>query len=452
MAKSPAGASAHDDWTVGAFGLIMMILVFCLFMKGAVIRVTTIVLYFLWRMADFPRIHSYTGLRITLLADIHNKADIVTWGDYFSTLNLTAGILLIAFIPLGIVGVIAVRRHQSSRGTREINIYTLPRIMSKVSPSIIPALHYGDPKTQLLNVDPPEHRSGQHPDEFAKEHRLIVNKQLNRDKAEAVFIKQLGNPINDKYEPPTPATKHTAGGLLGRLISRLTKWRKRQVSNDPLLPAFQQFNGHERAMFAIFGLQHFLDNRKEAENLLDNLNRSTANRHTPGYPNLNIATRGFYQVARTPQAKAWIKKYRYIRTAIAALHDNDLHLPSARFRWLKGMDRHLWYALTSTGRPVPFVEGAGIVSQMQWERMAAKHKVTLSTPMMDLAIDGLERYMVNIGVITDYSATISSSGIPAEPEDGIEDDGDDDIPDDEEPAAASPRSHKLTNTFRPRMK
>ncbi|WP_447874323.1 secretion/conjugation apparatus DotM-related subunit [Serratia fonticola] len=39
--------------------------------------------------------------------------------------------------------------------------------------------------------------------------------------------------------------------------------------------AFEQFNDHERAMFTIFGLQHFLDKRSEAEQLLDVLNRST---------------------------------------------------------------------------------------------------------------------------------------------------------------------------------
>lgn len=451
MAKPSATASAHGDWTVGAFGLFMMILVFCLFMKESVIRGTTTLLYFLWRMADFPRIHSYAGLRITLLANIHNKADIVTWGDFFSTLNLTAGILLIAFVPLVFIGVIAVRRHQASRGTREINIYTLPRIMAKISPSIIPALHYGHPKTQLLNVDPPEHRSAQHPDEFAKEHRLIVNRQLNRDKAEAIFLKQLGSPISEKYEPPVPTVQQQRCGLSGKLIFSLAKWRERQISNDPLLPAFQQFNEYERAMFAIFGLQHFLDDRKGAEKLLDNLNRSTANRHNPGYPILKIATRAFYQVARTPQAKAWIKNYRYIRTAIAALHDNDLHLPGARFRWLKGMDRSLWYALTSTGRPVPFVEGAGIISQMQWERIAAKNNVKLNAPMMDLAIDGLERYMINIGVIADYNTTRMPSGDASELSDDSEnDDEEDDI--EEEPTEVTPRSHKLTNTLRPRMK
>ncbi|MFT2793980.1 hypothetical protein ACMV5I_28785 [Serratia sp. T13T92] len=91
----------------------------------------------------------------------------------------------------------------------------------------------------MLNVDPEEHRSTQSPDEFAIEHKLVVNNRLRRDLAEALFTAQLGTPFADADN------------------------------------AFEQFNDHERAMFTIFGLQHFLDKRSEAEQLLDVLNRSS---------------------------------------------------------------------------------------------------------------------------------------------------------------------------------
>lgn len=144
-------------------------------------------------------------------------------------------------------------------------------------------------KTLLMNVDPEEHRSVQSPEEFAIEHRLVVNAQLHRSKAEAQFIRQLGAPLRRKKSSPP----------------------------DTL---FSQFSEAERAMFAIFGLQHFLDKRPDAEALLDKLNRSTLHsdrryRNKVGYPNLSLAQAAFSKVTGTQAAKDWIKRYSYARTA-----------------------------------------------------------------------------------------------------------------------------------------
>ncbi|MEI9862507.1 secretion/conjugation apparatus DotM-related subunit [Enterobacter bugandensis] len=260
--------------------------------------------------------------------------------------------------------------------------------MSSFSPAIAPALTYGDPKTQLLNTDPAEHRSAQSPDEFAIEHKLVVNHRLRRDLAEKHFIAQLGKPLSHDEN------------------------------------AFEQFNDHERAMFAIFGLQHFLDQRQEAEQLLDALNRSTLKsdrhyRNKIGYPNLSLAEPAFRKVKASQVAQTWLKQHHYVRTAIAALHDHDLHLPIRRYRWLKGLDRTLWYALASTGRPWPFVEGAGVISQSHWETLAARYHVRLTKPMMTLALDGLEKDLRNIGAVVDDTPSMAT-GAPDETD--VEDD------------------------------
>ena len=431
-------APDRSDWTVGAVGLLLMFIIVALFLREMVIRGTTFVLYILWRLAEFPRIHDYVALRIALLAQTHNHADTVTWSDFIHVLNLTAGILLVALVPLGMVGFIAVRRHQASRTRRVLNIRTLPRIISQISPSILPALQYGDAKTQLLNVDPPEHRAAQWPEEFAVEHRLVVNRRLDRDKAAAVFIRQLGAP----FVPGEikPADTPSASGIRARLPRR-----KAASEHATLSPLLLQFSPHERALFAAFGLQYFLDDRPAAERLLDNLNRSTVNRRHPGYPMLQIADRDFYRVARTKEAIAWVSHHRWPRTALAALHDNDLHLPGRRFRWLKGLDRPLWYALSSSGRPVPFTEGAGIVSQAQWERLAAHYSITLNKPVMTLALEALEDDLKSIGAIVIPEAA-PHADVPDDPEE--DDDSDETVATTEAPATL-----RHTHTFRPpRMK
>ncbi len=408
---------SNNDWTLAAVGLIVILLVVALFFRQLIIEYSTTLLYWLWRLADFPRIHADVVWRINLLAETHNKAETVTWGEYFAVMDVTAGILLVALVPLAVIGIIAVRRHQASRTRREISIRTLPRIMSAFSPSIIPALTYGDKKTQLMNVDPAEHRSAQSPDEFVIEHKLVVNNRLRRDLAEDIFITQLGKPLAGDKNP------------------------------------FDQFNDHERAMFAIFGLQHFMDQRKDAEQLLDDLNRSTLKsdrryRNKIGYPNLSLATPAFRKVAALPAAQTWARRYNYARTAIAALHDNDLHLPIKRYRWLKGLDRTLWYALASTGRPWPFVEAAGVVSQAHWETLASRYRVRLTRPIMTLALDGLETDLRNIGAVVDDTPT-------APPSHEEDEEDDDDTVDGPSSSASQPDEqhiHRHVHSFRPKMR
>lgn len=400
-----------NDWTMAAVGLIVTLIIAALFFKQITIEYITTLLYWMWSLADFPRFHDDASWRINLLATTHNSAEMVTWSEFFAVMDVTAGILLVVLIPLTIVGIIAVRRHQVSRTRRDISIQSLPPIMSSFSPAIIPALTYGDKKSQLLNVDPEEHRSAQSPDEFIIEHKLVVNNRLRRNLAETHFIAQLGNPFTEVNNP------------------------------------FSLFNDHERAMFAIFGLQHFLDRRQEAELLLDMLNRSTLKsdrryRNKIGYPNLSLANPAFRKVIASPAAQNWIKQYRYVRTAIAALHDNDLHLPIRRYRWLKGLDRTLWYALASTGRPWPFVEGAGVVSQSHWEKLAARYRVRLNKPIMTLALDGLEADLRNIGAVVDDTLTADRP-----PLDDLEDDEDNDAaPSDEQ------HVHRHVHSFRPKMR
>ncbi|EKH6912337.1 conjugal transfer protein TrbA [Salmonella enterica] len=244
--------------------------------------------------------------------------------------------------------------------------------MSTFSPAIIPALQYGDPKTQLLNVDPPEHRSAMTPDEFAISHKLVIGQRLDHERARQAFDAQLGTPLLSE----------------------------------------SSFSAHERALVAIIGLQVFCDDRPAALELRDTLNRSCGKRQREhgnkrGYPQLSLAEKAFRQVIGTPQAKAWIRRHSTTRTALSALHAQDLRLPAGQFRWLKGIDRTLWYVLSSSDRSKCFVEGAGVVTAAQWEslvsQLSKKLKVVIPAPenLTAFAVRGLEDDLRNIGMVID---------------------------------------------------
>ncbi|MGC6233594.1 conjugal transfer protein TrbA, partial [Hafnia paralvei] len=180
------------------------------------------------------------------------------------------------------------------------------------------------------------------------------------------------------------------------------------------------FSAHERALVAIIGLQVFCDDRPAALELRDALNRSCGKRQKEhgkkrGYPKLSIAEKAFQQVMATPQAKAWIKHHSTTRTALSALHAQDLRLPAGQFRWLKGLDRTLWYVLSSSDRSKVFVEGAGVVAAAQWEALVSKlsKKMRVVIPPPDnltvYAVQGLESDLRSIGMVIDDHEPDTSS-------------------------------------------
>lgn len=329
-------------------------------------------LYYLWYLADFPSIHTYVAGKINLLAWASNRVEDLSLGEFLEVMNQTAGILYVFMLPVTVYGLVATRNHPLSITRRKIDIHTMPKIMSTFSPAIIPALQYGDPKTQLLNVDPPEHRSAMTPDEFAISHKLVIGQRLDHERARQAFDAQLGTPLLSE----------------------------------------SSFCAHERALVAIIGLQVFCDDRAAALELRDALNRSCGKRQREhgnkrGYPQLSLAEKAFRQVMATPQAKAWIRRHSTTRTALSALHAQDLRLPAGQFRWLKGIDRTLWYVLSSSDRSKCFVEGAGVVTAAQWEslvsQLSKKLKVVIPAPenLTAFAVRGLEDDLRNIGMVID---------------------------------------------------
>lgn len=370
-AYQPTPSPNNDQGTMMLMALALILIAIAIF-HSIFYYACCAMLYYLWYLADFASIHTYVAGKINLLAWASNRVEDLSLGEFLEVMNQTAGILYVFMLPVTVYGLVATRNHPLSITRRKIDIHTLPKIMSTFSPAIIPALQYGDPKTQLLNVDPPEHRSAMTPDEFAISHKLVIGQRLDHERARQAFDAQLGTPLLSE----------------------------------------SSFSAHERALVAIIGLQVFCDDRAAALELRDALNRSCGKRQREhgnkrGYPQLSLAEKAFRQVMATPQAKAWVRRHSTTRTALSALHAQELRLPAGQFRWLKGIDRTLWYVLSSSDRSKCFVEGAGVVTAAQWEslvsQLSKKLKVVIPAPenLTAFAVRGLEDDLRNIGMVID---------------------------------------------------
>ena len=65
-------------------------------------------------------------------------------------------------------------------------------------------------------------------------------------------------------------------------------------------------------------------------------------------------------------------------------------LAPAQFLWLRGVDRHLWYALNNLGRSASHVEAAGSIAHYRAEKSAGK---PIPNPQVDIAVDALMEYL-----------------------------------------------------------
>lgn len=365
MYSQNPNAAGNNEQAAMAITLLIMAFLCWIFFSDFV-RWSCWSLYWLWRLADFPAIHRYAAERINLLAATGNGAESVGLSQWRDVMNLTAGILFVPLIPLLTVAGWLLASHPGLgfRSRRAINIHSLPRFMLTFAPSVIPVMA-SDQKDGLMNDTTPENAWSLAPEEFAEQHGLIRRRVLDREAARAVFDAQAGPGIT------TPAD-----------------WQP-----------------HERALLAAFGLQVFTGDRKAATKLLDDLNRSCMTKRlfkAPIFrrtPDWRIAESQLARVLASPGVSEWLKAHSTVRSALAGLYGRDLRLPPARFRWLKGCDRTLWYGLHTADTAKVFVEGSGIIAQARAEIKAAKMGLPRPALMTDEAITGLQLELEQLGLV-----------------------------------------------------
>lgn len=326
------------------------------------------ILHILWGMADFGPFHVWAAPRYNLLAITANNAENVTYEQWINVMEHTTGIMMIFLIPLSAASLWSWVHHPSRNWhtRRVLNISTLPFAMEAISPAIAPILSEGDTSRLLLDTRRPERRPAQSPEGFAEEHQLISNMKLDVALCRTVFMNQLGR--------------------------ELKGWKS-------LAP-------HEKALFAIFGLQFFLDDRPAARELMDALNRSCRikSRRDKGkfsVPVYALARTAFRRVIQSEEAAQWLREHRFVRSGLVWLYAHDLRLTPPNWLWLKGVDRTLFYALHRANTTKGFIEGAGIVAVSRTETEAMRLGLPCPQACVDEAIDGLRTDMLSLGLIWD---------------------------------------------------
>lgn len=81
---------------------------------------------------------------------------------------------------------------------------------------------------------------------------------------------------------------------------------------------------HEKALFAIFGLQYFLDDQAALKLMvLLNLSRRIKSKRDSGKfctPVYSLAKSAFQRVIKSNGAQQWLKQHRYVRGGLVWLH------------------------------------------------------------------------------------------------------------------------------------
>lgn len=361
--------NAPSSWEAEQAQLLLIIvaaLVLCWLFFDSFVYWTSWILYWAWMTIDFSITHLWVAGKVNLLAGLANNSKSVTFDQWMDVMNQTSVIFFLFLAPIIVLSSIQLAKHPMLpfRSKRLINAKTLPGLVSGFAPSIIPIVAAYGPNG-LKDDTSEENAWALKPEEFAERYNLISRKVLDRQAAKSVFEAQIGTP--------------------------------HETTSD--------WHPYERALLAVFGLQVFLDDRRAATQLLDDLNRSCMHKSllrksNPGFtPLYSLADKAFARVLATTGFAELLVTHRFKRTALAGLYGQDIRLPSARFRWLKGVDRTLWYALHSADTAKGFIEGAGVLAQARAEKQAVKLRLPCDILMVKKAIDGLQEELEGIGLI-----------------------------------------------------
>lgn len=146
------------------------------------------------------------------------------------------------------------------------------------------------------------------------------------------------------------------------------------------------------AAFALKGVQK----RDESDELLGRISLCWSDKK--GFkltPELASEIKGLLKDPKVGgEAQKIIEKHAYRSTAVLGMLKWARFmggvLASAQFLWLRGVDRHLWYALNNLGRRSFHTEGSGAMAHYMAEEIAQK---ALVVPRLETAIVTMNKYV-----------------------------------------------------------
>ena len=285
------------------------------------------------------------------------NAEKLTFSQLLQVLNKVSYIFV--SIPVALTGwmLYQVRKHPSNTTKRKITAPALRKIMAEHAYATIPVLYYGD----LLSSDNPRHSPALSPDEWASKNQVILNGRLNEAKTQILLSADLGE----------------------------------------RLATLEDLAIYEKLLFLVFASKIFGGAEAQilSQDILDDLNYSCHSgewENEPGYPDFELDEALFTRFSTMPEIQQLFQVHRYSKTFLFRLHLEAMKrgkVPTTYFRWLKGIDRSLWYALNTTGRKTAFIESAAVFTQVQWEMFAEQQGYLLIQPNVGNAVKALKEYL-----------------------------------------------------------
>lgn len=352
--------------TLFFFLAVLLSVIFWISFRDYIINAYTFITYHFYNM--FPSYNFIVSIK-EMLVSANRNASNVTFFDFLFILNRSAYPYAILFLITSISIALKVKKSINYKYNRNLNVNELAKLIVKKNPSIAHILaKYSDIPEQLLNYNDKESESPLTPIEFAKKHDLIniENNTFRKSKARKVF--------------------------------------RQQINFDSKVNGIIILKDYEKPLATIFSLAYFFNDYDNVRSILNKLNLSCFETED-AYPNFELVKNECETILSTKEYLSFMQNYRSSRTMLYALLDHDLGIPPSHFRWLKGLDRTLWMALTSVGRAKKFVEGAGIIAYSITETWLINNEIYKPlniSPTVRPATIGLEAELLKEGLVQNY--------------------------------------------------
>ena len=293
----------------------------------------------------------------------------VLWSDVSTVLSLVGHTMRYPFMAIIAAFIFLVATRMKGEG------YARKFSLSKAKKGAISFMHYQAQVWQsikpILNFNPNDNSGNEAPArtplEWLRDHDISPIQEmmggpitLPIEETEAAFVSQLGKPWEGLLKAPIHVQ------VLLVLAALNYSWSKQR----------QEFS--DRAA-TIFGSSSSA--KKKSADIRALLQPHLANRK------LVVAV------------DTMAAKHHYISTVVCAGYDWSRRkggiLPSAEVRWIKKLDRPLWYAINNIGRRSFHTEGAGIIAHYFAEKV---NNDPIDKPYVLPAIEGLQSVVANMGI------------------------------------------------------
>lgn len=298
----------------------------------------------------------------------------VTFSDLLQVSNMTGGYLRWVFSPI-LIGC-ALWIMMGSKRDKFKTKYNEKSLAVAESVNWAHTRLFNDLNLSDMDLDSGSWAAAKTERMFVAEHQLrLPDGGLNRNRATAVLQRQLG-PLWTGYSGVHSRTRRAMFALF---CARIAGTQPVKPSNRG--KSVEQYRKELKAVE---------DHAAQALKLSDQMISHFASTMADGKLDLSCADAVVRRYGNHPLVKKICAAHAYELCVLISLYEQSkkvMPLPPNWLRWVKGIDRVLWYCLHNNGMRIPFVEVCGIDAHRKVELAVGK---PMQMPVVEKAVDGLE--------------------------------------------------------------